>query len=318
MKRNHLSEGGDSRDEKEIIDRRLNELFSRSDEKFRQVQIYNKGTWNPHRGHISLESNKGLPCDMLSYSVEFKYHFLTPFEALLCVESRQLIIHFNGLPLSLAECYQVLLDNEVEFRNYMVFQRLNRSGHICLKHSCLGTTRELQVPECDKRAAQVMASPAKSKDEPLLKLDSIRLTMSQVLKSLQEFGPADADGVVVVGGANERTGGGDDCGCAEGKLVDDGSCGESVNITFDVYKRETFARNKPHKGKRGNPDYHVLVCQRSIRRHPPLAKQVLDMSRARGNLSGKLLFALVNDEDNSICFNQFKPVDSLDLVRLHG
>lgn len=314
MKRNHLPEGDEFQNEKEIIGKRLSELFSRSDERYRQVQIFNKGTWIPSRKHISLESNKGLSADMLSYSVEHEYHFLNPFEALFCVESRQLIVHFNGLPLSLAECYQLLLQDEVDFRNYIVFQHLNRLGHICLRHSCSPPAGERQVPDHIHRSQR--NSPAsisitnleRSKDEPLLELDTIQLPMSEVLTSLQKFGPVDANMDAVATGSDS----------SEAKLVDDGGgggVGVSVDITFDVYKRETFARNKPHKGKRGDPDYHVLVCERSIHGHP-MAKQVLDISRERGKLSEKLLYALVNDEDNSICFNQFKPVDSLDLVGL--
>lgn len=248
MKRNLAPEEHEVQREKDIINDRLNELFARIDEKSRLVSISNKGVWIDNERHVKVESTKGLPIDMLSYSSKLKYHFLNPFEALFCLETKQLMIHFNDLPLSLAEAYQLLIQNNVELRNYFVFQHFNRSGHYCLKNLCNANTDQAEL-----------AKP-------------------------------------IEGGAGGSP------------------CFESVDITFDAYKRETFARNKPHKGKRGNPDYHVVVCERAIH-GPPRCKQLLDYgSRVRGNLSGKLLYALVNDSDNSICFNQFKPVDSLDLV----
>lgn len=302
MKRNHPPDNPDELlDEQVIINERLNELFSHSSSELRQIPISQKGDWLSDRRHVRINSTKGLNTDLVSYSSELKYHFLKPYEALFSLESNHLKIFFNNFPLSLIEAYQVILVDQIDFRNYRVFQRLNRSGYICLQPNAnLNKSPELPKREADGYTCTKIEHPQNPVEtqynfDPIFCIDSIKISFNSVLSSLRSLGPQDYEPL------------GDD---ELDKAVCTNTAISELGIDFHVYKRETYAKNKPRRGQPGTPDYHLIVCDKA-RQKPPSYKQLvqLDSSRAKAQDNseiGKLLFALM-DDDNSICFTLFEP-----------
>lgn len=313
MKRNLPPPPEDYKNEQLQIQARIEQLFEHSDDFIRKVPISNKGHWCDRLKHVRVDSLKGLPSEFVSYSTESKYHYLGNFEALYCLESSQLLIFHNGLPLSLAEAYQLLLIDSVQFRDYRLFQQLNRTGYICLRPSSelspqlplnqsqqsdsspgsssieLRSTEGLSSSQVDGprlRASQGGDASLTDDVKPLFQIDSITLPLCDLMSRLQELGPLDylpskqstKSNQLEMAAAAARKG------------------SKDLNVTFDVYKRETFAKNKPRKGKQGNPDYFLIVCDKALQKQPSCNQLA--------QISNKLLFGLV-DHDSSVCFAQW-------------
>lgn len=295
MKRNHPPDDPEELNEDQvIIDIKLNEVFSQPP---RSTPLNNKGHWVADNKHVKVASAKGIPSELLSYSSDLGYHYLNPFEALYCLESSQLIIYFNELPLSLAEAYQILLDSPNEVRNYSVFQHLNRRGYVCLKPNSIETPLEEHGinERSTKKTSKIDISQNPNLDElgPLFKINSGAPIPIDILMSLKAKGPRDYQS--------------DDDKSSQqnGDLI--------RRVIFDVYRRETFLKNKPRKYKSGNPDYKLIICDKSLDR-PPNIKQLACCyyANAGEKIINKLMFAIVED-DNSIRFNQFKYMESKEL-----
>lgn len=288
MKRNHLPDDPDElQEEQAIIISRLDELFF---QQTKQVSILNKGYWLRDKRHVKLDSTKGIGQEYISYSKSLGYYFLNPFESLYHLETRQIIIFFNGLPLSLVEGYQLMISNPLEFKNYLVFQKLNRTGYICLRPDNIDPPLQ-QNKSTAEESGESKNSPlleAVEKDlKSLFEIDTIYLPFSQVLTSLRANGPREYQP--------------DDC--VEPKNI--------RPIHFEVYKRETFIKNKPRKGQTGKPDYRLIVCDK-YREKTPNIKQLSQYNSTKGEVSNstcKIIFAIV-DDDTSVCFTHFSPLET--------
>lgn len=285
MKCNHPPDDSEElQNEQEIIDSRLNEQFLQPS---RSVPMTNKGYWLDNHGHVKLESIRGVASELVRFSSTLKYHYLNPFEALYCLETSQLIIFFNGFPLSLAEAYQILIDDPIHFRNYRVFQQLNRSGYVCLKPSSIqeleGEKSSISSP---KKVTPHVPQLSGDNCEPLFKLGNTIPIPIEVLTALKARGPHDYQ---------------PNLGLQQRDLLQD--------VIFDVYKRETFVKNKPRKDRSGIPDYKLIIRDKTSD-IPPNMKQLTyhDVTRTNEKESYKLMFASV-DDDCSICFNQFENVN---------
>lgn len=315
MKRNYLPDSSEQahHNEQEIITQRLDELFSHSVRNQRQVPISNKGYWIHSKQHVRVDSIVGLPNELINFSPEFPYHFLNPFQALYCLEASQLLIYLFGFPLSISEAYELLLKDEEQFRYYRVFQQLNRTGYVCLKpiHSHLASN--MLIADSDQKLKQEDTQALSDSDtlncesetsiQPLFKINTIYKPYREILDNLKQLGPKDAAEI-------EST-------LSALSTQDGGRKNASTTIAFDIYKRENFAKNKPRKDKQGNPDYKLIVCDKS-RDKPPSCQQLLahrsallieggeQASKYADTFFDKLLFAVV-DGDASICFTQFKP-----------
>lgn len=292
MKRNHPPNNAEElSEEQKIINDSLRELFAKSSGAPRQVLASSKGFWINDKRHVKVESTKGLPVHLVRYSRDLKYEYLNAFEALYCLECNQLLIIYNDLPLSLAEAYNILLTEESS-RNYRVFQHLNRSGYICLEPAIVDLT--IEAVSSDQKLMQ-QSEPASSvhlgNNVPLFNLDDSMpgLSFKDVLSRLRSVGPQELD---------EKT-------------VGHSSTANDFKYTFDVYKRETYAKNKPCRNKRsGRPDYNLLVYDHEPSHKPPDCKQLIGYSK---HSSAKLLIALI-DSDYTICYTQFTPITALDLA----
>lgn len=273
-----------------LLKERLDGLFSHCQPEQRQMPLRNRAEWNAERRHAKIEQSvKVTPSDMVKYSSQLGYHYLSWYEAMYCLDSNQLLIYHNDLPLSLAGAYELIIEDEVQLREYRVMQQLTRTGHICLPPSIsidwMKATPQTPVVLDESEV------PSSDVVEELFSINSIKLPLSQVLERLQEFGPREAS-------ATRRP-----------LVVDYGS---STRVSFDVYKREGFAKNKPHSAdnKPGKPDYHLIVCDLTSQA-PPDASNLQNMSESLPRQSSeKLMFALV-DDDSSIFFVQYHELDSL-------
>lgn len=142
----------------------------------RLVSITNRGTWLPTELHVRLETLKGITPELVNYNSESRYHYLKPYEALFCLETSQLGLYFNELPLSLSEAYHLLLGNNFNrLQEYRVFQYLNRIGYICLPpsrvqdQSCqylASSNSNLNSYSFDVYRRQSFASKRPRKDQP--------------------------------------------------------------------------------------------------------------------------------------------------------
>jgi hypothetical protein len=122
MKRNHPpdDESADlQQKEREIIDQRLHDIYS--SKQVRNVLRSNKATYLDDVHHARLEPGACHPEGLTNHSREFNYHYLNPYQALFMLESKQILIYYNELPLSMAEAYKLLLRDASEFQNYVVF-----------------------------------------------------------------------------------------------------------------------------------------------------------------------------------------------------
>lgn len=289
MKRNHPPDNrAELPEEQKIVQQRLRETFLAA--RARKVLHSNKGTWCQINRHVQLDpaTNHQQYDGMVRFSKELERHYLGAHEALYLLESRQLVIHFNELPLSLAEAYQLLLEEVDDFRNYIVFLHLNRWGYFCLKPD----PRTLKTQDGDHARAPQHYHQLSNEQNPEQRTESlvdITLThkpFDEVLEDLRNFGPKEL------------------------RQSDDATSPASGNppITFDVYKRETFAKNRPRKGKPGRPDHFVIVCDESDFKPSSYGNPFVDGRSIEEESSERLLYALV-DADANICFARFKPID---------
>lgn len=147
MKRNKAPLDGDELvEEGRIIENRLENLFSVAEAE-RQICASSKGYWLADKRHVRVESAKSaVAAHLLCYSTELKYHYLDPLQALYCLEGGQLLVFHRGLPLSLVEAYELLIADQHQFTEYLVLQRLFRSGYICLRPPPATATVEGQPP----------------------------------------------------------------------------------------------------------------------------------------------------------------------------
>lgn len=258
----------------------------------RGISIKRTGDWISEKRHVKLTSLEGISVHLLSYSHELKYHYLNPYEALFCLESSELLIFYEGYPLSLAEAYHLLIKDDQSLKNYRIFQRLNRTGFVCLKPQVtkpetalmskadnLQTTESLSVggdDNDDDDGKQETIDLEKS----IYKIDALyELTFAQVLQNLRKHGPQEA---AVVEQATD---------CCNDEIV------------FDVYQKQNFHKNKPSRGKAGNPDHYLIIRDN-------IANGDANFIHTQ-HLSSKILFALI-DVDDTICFVKFGSVNSND------
>lgn len=278
MKRNFPPGGDKSADlqkEREIIEQRLSELYS--SDQVRNVLKTNKATYLDHAHHVRLEPGAKHLEGFTQYASDLKYHYLLPYQALFLLESRQILIYYNELPLSIAEAYKLLLRDASEFQNYVVFSNLNRNGYFCLPHINLNPDSYPANPDRDKDTESDELIEARTK--PLLHdVHFVDTTWKEIMDSLRPHGPRDHD------------------------VEEDPR--EDLSITFDVYKRESYTKNKPKGSKEGVPDYFVIVEDKNSTRFP---SELCDESHH----SNKYLFAII-DADSSLTFvqcNTLKPRD---------
>lgn len=278
MKLNCLPD--DLEHEKEIVAEKLEELFSHSTT--RKIQAINKGFWLHDKQHVRVDSDKGIREEFIRFASSDCYKYINPHEALFCLESCKLLIFFNGFPLSLAEAYQLLLRDKNHFRDYRVFQQLNRTGYICLDPSAnQAASTSSKTCDCSHKSPQEQPLAQKPNDEkpiePLIRVTDFGKPTKDLLDRLKNLGPRHAE------------------------LRRECELHSSTVIAFDVYKKETYTKNKPRKGKPGAPDYKLAICNKSLDKPP---------SCYNFSASDNLLFAVV-DDDGSICFSQFKPAQCL-------
>lgn len=294
MKRNRLPDDNEERQtEAKLIGDRLDEFFAHCHPEQRQIARCNRANWIPGKRHARIEQNIRItPRDIVKYCPQLGYHYLGPYETLYCLDTNQLLIFHNSLPLNLAEAYKLIIENEVQFREYKVLQQLTRTGYICLRPTVILTENDSEETTSQQKT---ITSPEPIEvfegEEELFSIDSIKLPYKDVLGRLQELGP--------------RT---------QREPAKRPTNGKS-DIAFDVYRRESFAKKKAQLGE---ADHYVIICDLA-NRAPPDAEELLNLSNNYpSNISGdgKLLFALV-DDDSSIFFAQYNQLNSLSPTGTH-
>ena len=300
MKRNYpLERGAYSHDEQNIISHKLNELYPRHYN--RKVFYSSKGVWSSQHLHVHIdtETNTNQYDGLIIYSRDLGCVHLNPYEALFFIESRQLLVYHNEIPLSLAEAYELMLKDVRDLREFTVFTHLNHSGFFCLPHKPQDTSSENSLVkdtpldnsnQIDKSSDH--QSPPKhssNSNKPLFNLDSINLPYEHVIEQLRRLGPQEQN-------------------CT--------NANPNLRISFDLYKRSTFKQKKPRKDKPGNPDYFLIVCDGAtsspafggqVTKSTTSAAEVVDSTSSKSSTG--LLFALVED-DSSILFARTNPINS--------
>lgn len=289
MKRNHQPDTPrDQVEEQQITEKRLKDLFGASP--CRKILHTNKGFWCQEQHHVRLDENVNAQQfeGMVTLSDGFGYNYMNTYQAMFLMESGQLLIYHNEFPLSLAEAYHLLLGSRSDLQNYIVFSHLNRNGYFCLKPDMKENPK---IAEVSRRDQEQSLCPHTKDLEALYKINQIYLTYQEVLRGLRMAGPKEAPST-------------------EAEL------NRRYIISFDVYKREDFAKNKPRKGKSaGMPDYHVIVCDKT-NQNSPNSCEIMRLQRMHSDnarFSGRVLFALV-DTDSTLSFVHFDQIeDEIDL-----
>lgn len=282
-----------------LINGLLGDLFNQERSDQRQIPISNKGYWMNELNHVKVDSLKGLPHEFVIYSRNLQYHYLNPYEALYCLESSSLIIFHRGYPLSLLEAYHLLLKDKRSFKNYRVFQRLNRTGFICLKPQFSDSTKSdnNKSDSSPNPTTRLLEVTHDLTNRSIYEIDSIQdptqesPRLNEVLTALRDHGP------------QEYT-----------KFENEDHVG-SHDIAFDVYKKEHFDKNKPRKDSRGNPDYQLIIEDNITKSFPDYTKLFLtndDQQQVREFTNEKLIYALI-DCENTICFVKFDALGPEDL-----
>lgn len=286
-------------EERQIIEDRLSELYPTDQTALRKIFITKKGHYVHDLHHVRLDSSVKLhPFEgLVQYCSKLNYHYLGPYQALYMLENRHLIIYLNELPLSLAEAYKLLLRDVDDFTNYGVFCYLNRSAFYCYPpenpdpKGCSADVSAMSQPDED---SVMTISNSSDPTKPLFKIDKLHsATYEEVLDGLSKLGPKDLNVSKVTHEVDE------------------------LIVTFDIYKRETFNKNKPRRGKPGSPDYFVVVCD-GKQPNSPSGAQMANFSLKYGaEARGKLLFAIV-DSDSTMSFAHFNPTHPSDLQVDHN
>jgi len=261
------------------IDSRLDQLFSHATENLRRIPRANRGVLLPDRGHVRIESTKGICNHLISYSLDLKYHYLNLLEALYCIETGRLIVYLDGLPLSLAEAYHLLLLDSSDTRKYRVFQILNSRGYICLRSSKTNSGQATSdLPDFKFKTHNHPGFQRRAQLESIRKINPNQRPSDEVQNSLRQFGPQDSD--------------------FRNPVPD-------LELTFDVYLREKFTSTKPRKEKPGAPDFFVAVLDKASQKPPPSESCPPNDICPGSNSSSRVRIALV-DEDYSVCFAEFR------------
>ena len=293
MKRNHPPPDTerDRAEEEHLIDKRLKDTFTAPP--CRKILLTNKATWYPEHNHVRLD--EGLNAQqfdgMITTSSDPKCSYFSPFQALYLLESSQILIYHLEVPLSLAESYSLLLKGNNDLITYRVFSNLNQKGYFCFQSEFALPDKPADVPATEDSVGLV------EDGEPLFRINSEYLTKQELLESLCRAGPKQA---------NDET-------------VDPSS--SRFTFTFDIYKRETYAKNRIRRGKsKGRPDFHVVICDRATLDLSPSSLELASLSRRSDTdqvaFSGEILFALVDSNAGLIFvhFNSINPDTELNLI----
>jgi len=213
---------------------------------------------------------------------------MNPLEALFLLESGQILIFHDEIPLSVAEAYQLLLSDAGDLTKYSIFAQLNRIGFFCLAHERVeeGTKTKIEEnPTTNNQIDDTQSSSSSLRTEvdikPLIELDSVYVTYNEALQLLRDHGPK----------ATSQP------GC---------SIHHSL-IEFDVYRRESYAKKKPIRGKRlGSPDYHLIISD-MIKCPRPNYSLICDTPNA-SDVRAKIIYAVV-DADLNVSFVSFDMVN---------
>lgn len=279
-------------EEYRLIEDRLSELYPTSRTTEHKISINKKGHYVREFHHVRLDSSVKLHSmdGLVQYSDALNYHYLKPYQALYLLDTRQLIIFLDELPVSLAEAFKLLLRERADLINYSVFCFLNRNAHFCLEPEALlmqELTQEKVISECILELGESSNFLEENPTKPLFRIDQVHCTYDKILTELCELGPKNL-------------------------AQSEHACDCDFVVVFDVYRRETFAKKKPRRGKRGTPDYFVVVCD-DHRPNSPSSTQLANFGFKYGeDARRKLLFALV-DSDNTMSFVHFEPIHPTDL-----
>uniref|UniRef100_A0A6G1S3A4 tRNA-splicing endonuclease subunit Sen54 n=1 Tax=Aceria tosichella TaxID=561515 RepID=A0A6G1S3A4_9ACAR len=291
MKRNYPPDEKSAdlqQEERQIIEQRLNQLYSTT--QARNVLVTNKTTYLEQEHHVRLEPGGiGQLKGFTQYARDSNYHYLLPYQALYLLESRQILIYYNELPLSIAEAYKLLLKSTSDFQNYVVFSHLNRIGYFCFPHTIVDVNSDPKVSALSHGRHHGYETHLEKilddKTKPLLSgHDLIGKTPKEIMEALRPHGPQDLDDMWR-------------------RRPDDSE------VSFDVYKRETYTKNKPKDSRQGRPDYCVIVQDKSSTAFP--SDHVIEFCNDSQNCN-KYLFAIV-DADGSLSFVQCDTLKACDL-----
>lgn len=300
MKRNHPPDDPrDSYEDDQIIDKRIKELFEQPSN-VRRVNHRSRGDWCQDKKQVVLADNVNVQqYDGMISGLDERLAYMNSYQALFSLESAQLLIFHNELPLSFAEAYRILLHQPDDVANYLVFAHLNRKGFFCLPNSSQVNSDRESADYVEQDIDHTDKTKPDAGHGPILDLNSIMITPREARDRLRLIGPKLDRNHALAHKADSI---------------------DIIRISFDAYKRETFSKNKPSKSNStGKPDYHVVVCDKAKHKTSPTS---VDLQGLQCNLKAcckcQLLIALV-DSDGTLSFVQFsdKALSGDDFFNLH-
>lgn len=280
MKRNFTHE---NRDDSSLVNNLLDDLMGRDHSDTRLIPIKRRGDWIPEQQHVKVKSTKGLDVNLVKHSKSLGYFYLDRLEAVHCLESNRLIVFHNGLPVSVAEAYHILIPSLSLLHQYIVFRHLNKNGYVCIKPKNLSqiyTNSELNFRQSQDSKTKISEKHL----SPCITLPRDIIASSEAEQQQRQWQEQDLENLRV----------------------------------FDVYKRETFV-----KCKLGEPNFRLIAldnsmrdivnikeCLTAVNKFVPKeeAKQGVDSGNIKPEPSSvipKIIFALL-DDDLSLNFVEFK------------
>lgn len=266
-KRNHLPVNEDEKQQTRArAESALGKLFD-SIGQIKRITYESQGHYDEQLQTVKMSTLKNLP---LGFGKQNKAGiFLTLYEALFCFEAELVLILYNNVQLSLAEAYHLFLRNDRQFKEYIVFQKVTTAGFCVLPHSA--------ITNCQHKSDEIVTPPTNMIEQtdtsPIIDPGDCNLTMEAVLDKLILYGPKE-------------------------QPSDTTTC--IPTVTFDLYIKDTFVRNKPRKGIPGKPDFQIVVVAEYDQ--PPTMVHML-------NNDDKLIFAIV-DDNGSVCYYNISAHDT--------
>lgn len=132
-----------------------------SEERVKKKGHLAHGEWKPEIGMVEMVGKVGKFWQTTGH-VEGGKYLLYPEEALGLVDKGDIEVYYSGLPLSMQECYAVLLRDNIPIEHYQVYIYLSRLGYIIFRHKKMEKLSEYEN-KLDLKKAQSEKNSGKKK-----------------------------------------------------------------------------------------------------------------------------------------------------------
>ncbi|XP_077490618.1 tRNA splicing endonuclease subunit 54 isoform X1 [Amblyomma americanum] len=135
---------------------------------FRPIDVL-QALWEEEEKRVVVTKHKGAYLKFMGFKVGDRT-VLNPLEALFLLEANQLLLMRAGVPVSISEAYELLLEDGDHYDKYLVYAHLMRAGYIVIPHK----TRQSSKPAATAAAkveADTEQDEAHESDDDVVCLD---------------------------------------------------------------------------------------------------------------------------------------------------